>query len=350
MFNKFSFLDKLFFTKHLSVMLKSGIPLTEALATLQDQAKASAFKKVLSSALADVEQGKSLEEALSKYPQAFDSLYLSLIKIGERTGNLEKNLVHLSQQLEKEYQFRKKLQSAMLYPLIVLTATACLGGGIALFILPKLVEFFESLDVDLPLTTRILLVIAQIMKSYGILIVVGFLVFLFLGSLVVQSRPIRPHWHRFLLHLPVIGSFLKSSQLALTCRNLGIMLETGLPIAEALEIASQAAGNEVFKADIQKVRQAVEKGKKIEDALTKGKFFEFPSLVIKMIGVGERTGHLEENLLYLGDFFEEEVDSMAKNFADTLEPVLLLGIGLVVAFVALAIISPIYELTGSIRR
>lgn len=350
MFSQVSFLDKLFSTKHLAVMLKSGIPLSEALETLKDQAKSSAFKKILADVLTSTQQGKSLEKALSKYPEVFDPLYLSLIKIGERSGNLEKNLEHLARQLEKEHNFRKKVQSAMLYPLLVLAATVCLGGGISLFILPKLVEFFESLEVELPLTTRVLLFIARVMKTHGIIIFGGVFVFLFLGSLVVRLRSVRPHWHRFLLHLPIFGPFLKSSHLSSFCRNLGIMLESGIPIAEALEISAEAIGNEVFRADVKKIGQAVEKGRGIEEALERGQFFEFPSLLAKMIGVGEKTGHLEENLLYLGDFFEEEVDSMSKNFANILEPVLLLGIGLVVGFVALAIISPIYQLTGSIRR
>jgi len=128
------------------------------------------------------------------------------------------------------------------------------------------------------------------------------------------------------------------------------MLESGIPITEALEISSEAMGNEVFKADVKKIGQAVEKGRSIEEALKKEKFFEFPSILARMVGVGEKTGHLEQNLLYLADFYEEEVDSVSKNFANILEPVMLLGIGLVVGFVALAIISPIYQLTGSIRR
>ena len=350
MFKKFSFLDKLFFTKHLGIMLKSGIPVSEALENLEDQARASGFKKILKKVSTDIQQGKSLEKALSKHQKVFDSLYLSLIKIGERSGNLEENLEHLGKQLEKEHNFRKKTQSAMLYPLVVFSATILMGGGISLFILPKLVDFFESLDVELPLTTKILLFIAQIMKDHGLIIVSGCFAVLLLGCWVVRLRLIKPHWHRFLLRLPIFGSFVKYSQLSSFCRNLGIMLESGIPIIEALEISSEAMGNEVFKADVKKIGQAVEKGKSIEEALKKEKFFEFPSILARMVGVGEKTGHLEQNLLYLADFYEEEVDSVSKNFANILEPVMLLGIGLVVGFVALAIISPIYQLTGSIRR
>lgn len=350
MFSRVSFLDKLFFTKHLGIMLKSGIPISEALESLRDQARNPAFRKILDGVLTDAQRGKSLKEALSKYPKVFDPLYLSLVRIGEHSGNLEKSLKHLSEQLEKEQDFRKKVQSAMFYPLLVFVATTFLGGGVSLFILPKLVEFFESLDVELPLTTKILLFAARIMKNYGILIFLGFIALLLLFIFLIKLPLIKPLWHRFLLRLPILGSFLGCSQLSSFCRNLGIMLESGIPITEALEISAGALGNEVFKADVEKIGRAVEKGERIEEALEKGKFFEFPSVLAKMVGVGEQTGHLEENLLYLGDFFEEEVDSMSKNFANILEPVLLLGIGLVVGFVALAIISPIYQLTGSIRR
>ena len=350
MFNKISFIEKLFFTKHLSIMLKSGITLPEALDSLKDEVKSPAFKKTLTNVSADVQKGKNLKEALARNPKAFNSLYLSLIRIGERSGSLEKNLEHLSTQLEKEHNFRKKVQSAMLYPLLVLSATTFLGGGIGLFILPKLVDFFEGLEVELPLTTKILLFVAQIMKNYGMIIIPGFFGLLFLGSLIVRLAAVKPHWHRFLLHSPIIGSFVKCTQLSSFCRNLGIMLQSGIPIAEALQISVDAAGNEVFKTDINKIAQAVEKGKSIESVLNKGKFFEFPSIAIKMIGVGEKTGRLEENLLYLGDFYEEELDGLSKNLSNVLEPIMLIGIGLVVGFVALAIISPIYELTGSMGR
>lgn len=331
-------------------MLKAGIPLTEALDSLKDQARTSGFKKILTSILADAQQGKSLEEALSKHPGVFDPLYLSLIKIGERSGNLEKNLEHLSKQLDKEHNFRKKIQSAMLYPLLVLLSTLGLGTGISFFILPKLTDFFESLDVELPLPTKILLFIAKVVKNYGILIFVSLIAIFMLLLFLIRVPFIKKIWHWFLLHFPIVGPFLKDTHLSSFCRNLGIMLESGIPIAEALEISAGAIGNEVFKADVKRIGLAVEKGRGIEEALEKGKFFEFPPVVSKMIGVGEHTGHLEDNLLYLGDFFEEEVDSMSKNFADILEPVLLLGIGLVVGFMALAVISPIYQLTGSIGR
>ncbi|MBL7159122.1 type II secretion system F family protein [Candidatus Microgenomates bacterium] len=350
MFNKISFIERLFFTKHLSIMLKSGITLPEALDSLKDEAKSPAFKKILTDVSADVQKGKSLKEALERSLKAFNSLYLSLIKIGERSGNLEKNLEHLSEQLEKEHNFRKKVQSAMLYPILVLSATAFLGGGIGLFILPKLVDFFEGLDVELPITTKILLFIAQIMKDYGMIIIPGFFVLLFLGSLFVRLKSVKPRWHYFLLRMPIIGAFIKCTQLSSFCRNLGIMLQSGIPITEALQISVDAISNEVFKTDVNKIAQAVEKGKSIESVLTKGKFFEFPSIVTKMIGVGEKTGRLEENLLYMGIFYEEELDDLSKNLSNVLEPIMLIGIGLVVGFVALAIISPIYELTGSMGR
>lgn len=349
MFNKVSFLDKLFFTKHLSIMLKSGIPLSEILDGLREEARSAAFKKILTGVYNDAQCGKSLEESLAKYPQAFDKLYLSLIKIGERSGNLEKNLTYLSEQLDKENSFKKKIQSAMLYPLLVLTATIGLGGAIAFFILPQLVDFFEGLNVELPLTTKILLFFGSTMRDYALLIILGLIGFFILFLTIIRMPSIRPSWQRLLLHLPFLGVFLKSSDLASFSRNLGIMLQSSIPIAQALTISAEAMGNEVFKTDIKKIGQAVEEGKSIEEVLRKEKFFEFPSIMVKMIGVGERTGHLEENLLYLADFFEEEVDSLSKNLTNILEPALLLGIGLMVAFVALAIISPIYELTGSVR-
>lgn len=349
-FSNISFLDKLIFTKHLAVMLKSGISLAESLTSLKNQIKSPAFSKVLSEVQKDINNGQSLEKALSKHPQAFDAFYVSLISIGEKSGNLEKNLEYLSSQLQKSYEFRKKIQGAMLYPLIILGATVIIGFSLSIFVLPKLTDLFTSLNVELPLTTKILLFISITMKDYGIFIMsalIGAGVGIFF---LLQTSSVKPRWHRLLLSLPAIGSLLQNIILASLCRDLGVMLKSGLTITSALEAEFKALDNLVYKEYISDLLKAVGKGKKISEELNDEKYYLIPEIAAKMIGVGENTGKLEDTLLYLGDFFEEEVDDTTKNLANILEPLLLLGIGLVVAFVALAIISPIYQLTGGIKK
>lgn len=349
-FSKVSFLDKLLFTKHLAVMIKAGIPITEALATLVDQTKSQAFKKVLSGVLSDVENGQSLAKSLEKFPKVFDEFYVSLVEIGEESGTLEGNLEFLSLQLAKDYSLRKKIQGAMLYPGLVFTATFIMGGFIALFVLPKLVDFFSAFEIKLPITTRILLFFANTMKNYGVFIFGGLVLFMFVSSLVLSLPKVKPWWHRVILKFPLFGEMLAYGQLARFARNLGTLIKSGVPVTKSLETTADTLSNLKFKNDLNEINEYLTKGKNIGDALDSKKYAEFPPLVSKMISVGEKTGKLEETLLYLGDFYEDEIDNISKNLTTILEPVLLIAIGLIVGFVALAIISPIYELTGSIRR
>lgn len=349
-FSKVTLLDELLFTKHLSLMIKSGIPLAEAVASIKDQTEKEVFKKVLEGVLKQLLNGQSLEKSLEKYPKVFDPLYLSLIRVGEESGELEKNLDYLAIQLKKDYDFRKKVQGALLYPAIVFSATAIVGFSVSFFLLPQLATLFESLGSHLPLSTRILLFIANSMKSYGIFIVITVVALIIGFRVLIETAFFKPIWHKLLLKTPIVGPFMQSVQLAQFCRNLGTMLKSGLPIDQALDIEYDATVNLVFKEYVNKIKTSVSKGQLIEAILETAKYKYIPPIVAKMVGVGEKSGKLDETLLYLGDFFEEEVDDTTKNLASILEPILLLVIGLAVAFVAMAIISPIYDLTNSIKR
>jgi type IV pilus assembly protein PilC len=343
------FSEKMFFTKHLSVMLKSGIPIAEILETLAVQAKSKAFKGVLEEACKDVSKGKSLEKAFAKQEGVFDLFYLSLIRVGEESGTLEESLKYLADKMEKENDLKKKVQSAMLYPIIILAATVVIGLGMGLFVLPKITDLFEEFESDLPITTEILLFFSKALKNYGFIIVPGIFILIFLLIALLRSERVRPYRDPLLLKIPILGYLFKSIAMAGLSRNLGIMLKSGLPITAALETAAQTESNFVYKRALKNIADGVQKGKSIETVITKGKYTEFPPFVSRMIGVGEKSGNLEENLAYLGEYFEAEVDTMTRNMTTIIEPLLLFVIGGGVAFIALSIISPIYQITGSIR-
>jgi len=347
---KVTLLDKMLFTKHLSVMLKSGIPLDEAVISIRDQTKNPKFKEVLTDVVKEIQNGQPLEKALSRYPKVFDKLYLSLVAVGEKAGKLEENLEYLGSQQRKTYEFNKKVSGAMLYPKLVLAASFIMGGSMALFVLPQLFDLFTSLDVTLPLSTKILLFVANLMKHYGFFIIGGIIATGGVFSLLIRTKAIKPEWHKVILSFPKFGELNQNVELTNICRNLGIMLKSGLTITTALETQKDATENLVYKNYLERLKLAIEKGKKLSDEMISQKFSYIPSIVPKMISVGEGTGKLDEVFIYLGDFFEEEVDDATKNLSSTLEPILLLVIGAVVAFMALAIISPIYQLTGGIKR
>ncbi len=350
LFSRVSFLDKLLFTKHLSVMIKSGITLSEAVEVLRTQTSNIAFKSVLVEIEKEINNGQTLKKALSKHPKIFDPLYLNLISIGEESGNLEKNLEFLAEELQKTYEFDKKVKGALLYPEIILVVALIMGGGIALFVLPQLANLFSSLDVALPLPTRVLLWLSVLMQSYGLIIVPSIFGVLFLFSLLVKSPPVKPTWHKFLLKLPIFGPFIQNTEAANFCRNLGLMLKSGLPIVTALHAVEDSTTNLVYKDYVHSLIKRVAKGGSIEAELSNGNYKYLPLIVAKMAGVGEKTGKLDETLLYLGNFFADEVDSTAKNLPTILEPLLLVIIAGMVLFLALAIIGPIYDLTGSVGQ
>lgn len=350
LFNSVSDLDRLLFTKYLAEMLKSGIPVDEAINTAKVQTKNAYFKKILSKVEESVKNGQPLAKALSKFPEAFDPLYTSLVKVGEGSGNLESNLGYLSIQIKKSYEFKKKVQGAMLYPSLILVSTIVAGGGLALFVLPQLVDLFKSLNANLPLSTKILLFVAQAMKNHGFIIIGGILGTFTALAILVETPFIKPKWHRLLLMLPGIGILIQNIQLSSICRNLGLMLKSGIPLVPALKTECDATSNLVYKSYLKRLVVSADSGKALAEEMNMHRFSFFPAIMTKMVGVGEKTGKLDETFIYLGDFFEEEVDELTKSLATIIEPVLLLTIGLVVGFVALAIISPIYELTGSIKK
>lgn len=349
-FSHVSFVDKLLFTKHMGIMLKSGITIIESLHILSTQTKSTAFRTMLEKIARSIENGQTLANALAKFPQSFDTFYVNIIKIGEDSGTLDESFTYLGQQLGKNYAFRKKIQGALLYPMIVFVGAMIVGIGISLFVLPQLLELFKGFDVELPWTTRLLLWFSALMKDFGVVVVLWLVLLVITGQVLTQLSAIKPFWHRFLLSLPVLGKVLQNIELASFARNMGIMLKSGMPINTAMEIESHMTTNLVFKQYSEKLLGSIDRGRSLAKELETGKYPKVPLIAVKMISVGETTGKLDETFSYLADFFEEEVDEVTKNISTIFEPIMLIFIGLIVAFVAMAIISPIYELTGNIKK
>jgi type II secretory pathway component PulF len=271
------------------------------------------------------------------------------VAIGEKSGKLVENLEYLSANMAKSYEFKKKVTSALMYPVMILSAAAIAGIILATFVLPKMVEMFKSLDVELPLATKILIAIADIFQTSGIFIITGMILLFAGGSFLVRTAKIKPIWHEFLLRLPLVGGLLTQIQVALICRNMGIMLESGLPISDTLTIAAKATENRVFKKYLISLNKTVEEGKGLGQEMTNKKYAHIPLIVSRMVQVGEKTGKLDESFSYLAEFFEEEVDDEVKNLGTVIEPVMLVIIAFIVGFIAFAIITPIYALTSGIH-
>ncbi|MBI2591689.1 MAG: type II secretion system F family protein [Candidatus Brennerbacteria bacterium] len=340
--------EKILFTKHLSMMIQAGMPEIESLKLIQRQAKSRSFLFILNQVLKDLENGQFLSVSLSQFVHVFGDLFINIIKIGESSGTLAENLNYLSSELKKSQQLRQKIQSAIIYPVVILVATVGVTGALVFFVLPKILPIFASLNVKLPLTTRILIGFSNVLYNYWMWVLLGFIALIIIFILLLRIRIIRFAFHRFFIFLPVVGSIAKSANMANFSRTLGLLLKSGVAIVEALNIAADSLPNLIYQREIHNTAQRVKSGESINKYLSEREQF-FPPTISRMIEVGETTGNLDTNLLYLAEFYENEVDEATKNLSSILEPLMLLLMGGIVGFVAISIITPIYEVTQGLK-
>lgn len=339
-----SYLDRFLFVKHLSLMIKTGLPLREAITEIKEQSGSKKFKRILENVINHLDNGESLGNSLSNHPAVFDELFVNLIKAGEASGTLEENLKHLTSQMEKSHDLKKKIKGALLYPALILTSTFTLVGILAIFIIPKLIPLFESFDIELPLPTRILLWAIKGTQNYGLIIFILIIALVSFLIFIARFQTVKKINHRIILKLPVIGKLNRNVNLAYFSRTLGTLIRSGIPIIEALNITADTLSNVVYQDQVKKAILKIQHGEEIATYLrTKPKLF--PPVFSRMINIGEKTGKLDESLLYLAKFYEKEVGDMARNLSTVLEPILLIFIGLIIGFIAVSIIMPIYKIT-----
>ncbi len=340
--------DILLFTKHLSIALKTGLTIVDALDMLHDQA-AGKMKKIIGEIKSTVCSGNPFHAALADQQKYFSPLYVSMVKTGELAGTLEGNLSHLADNLWKNHELKQKVKSAMMYPGLVFIAIVGLGFSISLFVLPKIIPLFKTLDVKLPITTRGLLFIANLFAAHGISISIGFIIFvIFLGWLLRQNF-VKPITHRMILILPIVSTIVKNVNIARFTSTMSTLLASGITVDTGLQIIVESTQNRSYQKALKSLIAEVQKGKRMASVLMLYPHL-FPLLTTRMIAMGEQTGSLEKTLKYLSEFYEEEVDSTMKNLGNILEPVLLMFIGVIVGTVAISILGPIYQITGNLRK
>lgn len=340
--------DIAFFTKNFSVMMGAGLTVVDALIIAEAQTTGR-LKKILQSILQRVESGHSLADALSKHKRYFPGTYVDVIRNGELSGTLSDSMEKLADRLESDLSLRRKIKAAMVYPAIVLGAVVLLTSILSIYVLPRLTRLFLSLDVDLPASTRFLLWVSDFFVQYWILVVIGITLAIIAIRFLLIVPVLRKLWHRILLRLPVVGDISRNLHLARFAGTLGSLLKSGVPIAESFESVIHSASNEIYRDRLREALHHIERGGSLADFL-EGHRRMFPPTVTRMVAVGERTGRLDDILIYLGKFYEVEVDSSTKQLSTTLEPILLIVIGAVVLFVGLSIITPIYQFTASVGR
>ena len=335
--------DVVHFTRQLATMIKAGLPLTTALSILKYQSTL-AMTKVVEEVLREVEGGGSFSKALAKFSRVFDQVYLSLIQSGEAAGVLDKVLLRLADNLEKQSEFRAKTKNALIYPVIISIAMVIVAIVMSVFVIPKLTSLYTEFGAQLPLMTRILIGISNFMiKSWYLMLGFGLA-----GGYALhrwkKTVSGRMAWDKFSLKVPIFGPLKTKIILTEITRTLALLIESGVSIIEALEIVAGTADNVLFSGSIKYAAKEVEKGVPLAVAI--GQFEHFPPIVSQMLAVGEETGKIDEVMFNLSGYFETEAEQAVKGLTTAIEPLMMIVLGVGVAFLVIAIILPIYNLTS----
>ena len=342
--------ERLLFTKHLAVMIKAGMTLIDALRILEEQAGSASLKRICHRLVEGVERGRTISECLAAYPRVFTAFYVNIIRSGEMSGNLERNLDHLATQLSKDRDLDKRVQTAMMYPSVVLVAALLIGFFFSVFVLPQVAALFSGLQgIELPLVTRIMMRIANFTRQHTLSTFLGMLGIIFGTWYVVRLPILAPITHRIVLRLPIAGKIIKDINLSRFAMVLGTSLRSGLDITKSIELASTVLGNLYYRRALERTLYSVQRGTPLSETLVAESRI-FPRVTARMIEVGERTGRLDDVLGYLAEFYELEVETAMRNLSTILEPVLLLFIGAIAMVMAYAILIPIYNFIAAIRK
>ncbi|PIV12646.1 MAG: hypothetical protein COS47_01435 [Candidatus Nealsonbacteria bacterium CG03_land_8_20_14_0_80_36_12] len=346
-FQRVSLTERIMMIRNLQVMISAGVDLPRALKILSLQTKNKRLTRVLTEIRENVMKGKSFSDALGAWPSIFPEMFSSMIKIGEEAGQLEEVLKTLSNQLEREYELKSKIKGAMMYPLVVVLAMVGIGIAMLVMVVPKLAETFEELEIELPLTTRIVINTGNflIQKWYLIFGIIVFLIFLF--RVLLKTKKGKKALDGFLFKVPLIAPLIKKINSAYTIRTFANLIKSGVPLVRSLEIISNSLDNFYFKESLISAQEKVQKGGKLSEALLPYQDL-YSSTAIQMLEVGEETGETSSILGKLADFFEEEVTNTTKNLTAVIEPILLLLVGGIIGFFAISMVQPMYSMLGGI--
>lgn len=347
-FGRVTLHEKIMFARNLSGMLSAGLSLYRALEVLRKQSKNNTFNQALDILLADVSSGGTLSSGMQKLPKIFSSLFVSMIRAGEESGNLPTTLKEISINLEKTYVLNKKIKGALVYPAIILIAIVVIAIFMLIFVVPTLTKTFTELNVELPMSTQVVIFISDLFSQHTAALAIIILGLIVGGYFLSKLSFIKNSFDYLIVRLPVIGVIVKEVNSARTARTLSSLLAAGVDITRALSITKEVLQNIYYKKVIDQTIESVQKGIPISKAL-KEHLDLYPVMVGEMVEVGEETGKLMTMLGDIATFYEDEVDAKTKNLSTIIEPMLMIVIGAAVGFFAVSMITPMYSLMDSIK-
>jgi len=334
------------FTRQLSTLQDAGLPILRSLRILEGQAKPGALKNTLIGVIDDVEGGNTLSEAMAKQPKAFDNLYVNMVKAGEAGGALEVILQRLAEFKERAQSLKRKVQGAMIYPVAVITVATAIVTFIMIWIIPKFKAIFEGFEIKLPAITEYLIAASDFIAQYWYLIpAIPFSLWLFI-KIVKKNKTGAFICDKIFLKFPLLGKILEKSIVARTARTLGTLIASGVPILEALLIARDTSGNEVFVRAYQHIYTAIREGESMAVPLKETRVVD--DMVVNMVDVGEETGALDNMLYKVADVYDEEVAVLVDGLISILEPLMVVVLGLIVGFIVIALFMPLIELLNKL--
>jgi type IV pilus assembly protein PilC len=334
------------FFRQFSVMIDAGLPLVQCLEILASNQENQVFQKALTAVRTTVEGGATLSNAMRQHPKIFDELTTNMIEAGETGGILDTILQRLAAYVEKNVKLKSAVKSALIYPTSVISMACLVVGALLKFVVPIFANMFASMDIDLPLPTKIVIGISNTVKDFWwvfLLVIIAVVV----GIMQIRKDPRgRFMFDKMLLNLWVLGPVLRKIAVARFTRTLGTLITSGVPILEGLAITAKTSGNAVLEEALMKVRKAVEEGRTIVDPLRESGVF--PNMVVQMIGVGEATGAMDTMLQKIADFYEDEVDAATKNLLTLLEPLLIGFLGIVVGGIVISLYLPLFTMIAKL--
>jgi type IV pilus assembly protein PilC len=335
------------FSRMMATFIRAGIPILDGLDVVRQQGVSAPFRRTLDDVAVQLRNGETLSAALTRHPRVFPRLYVDMIVAAEATGELDAILDQLARYLERADATARRIRQAMLYPAIVLCMAGVVVAILTIVVLPSFVALFNDFEAELPLPTQIMMAIGTFGGSYGIQTLGVILGLIGVFMLVRDTRIVRRYRQRLILHVPVVGGLARLGIETRFARTLGILLRAGVPIARAFDIATAGTVNETYVRRLAPVRERLLSGEGIATPLAASRLFG--PLLIQMVKVGEETGTLDRYLDQAADFMDDELDYRTKQMVTVIEPMLILGVALVVGFVALSVVTPMYGILREIR-
>jgi type IV pilus assembly protein PilC len=335
--------DKVVFSRQFATMINAGLALLRALYILEEQTSSPRFRSIISQVRQDVEAGSPLSDSLEKHPAAFDRLYVSMVRAGEIGGVLDVTLERLATQIEKDDSLRRSVKSAMTYPILIASFALLVMTGMILFIIPMFAKMYADLGGTLPLLTRIMVGISNVVASFWFIIFPGIIALFYGLRKLKHTKQGRETWDRTKLRIPMqVGTIIQKIVVARFSRTLATLVSSGVPILQAIDITGQTAGNSVVENAMVEVRENIKAGESIARPLERVPVF--PPMVTQMIAIGEETGALDTMLHKIADFYEDEVDTAVKSLTSIIEPIMMIVIGGLVGLIVVSMYLPIFNM------